>query len=305
MKRNTNNLGYYQEGVSRVGQYDVEEISNPLTRDKQINQRVVKDIQQLLLNIYAKGQTHREQLQLSTFCNANVHKSSMDSDHLWLIFNKGGLCAYASGRYIYTASAEQVYVFKACMISAEIENRAELYSWLYARQIIRGVLCYWNNSQNIGRPLPFITRTLNPVVAQTLYQIGSNMYPGLDGSSINDTVRSRYRAFEAVINEAIQDDGILVNSFMKHSDYSLKQTKGKSLRSKIHNLCRTLGDSDGVAITGEINFEQWLIDHLYDKSAIDQTNLKDINLIQLLQSSAVEKVSQISKLEVEEGGDYV
>ena len=130
------------------------------------------------------------------------------------------------------------------------------------------------------------------------------MYPGLDGSSINDTVRSRYRAFEAVINEAIQDDGILVNSFMKHSDYSLKQTKGKSLRSKIHNLCRTLGDSDGVAITGEINFEQWLIDHLYDKSAIDQTNLKDINLIQLLQSSAVEKVSQISKLEVEEGGDY-
>ena len=304
MKRNTNNLGYYQEGVSRVGQYDVEEISNPLTRDKQINQRVVKDIQQLLLNIYAKGQTHREQLQLSTFCNANVHKSSMDSDHLWLIFHKGDLCAYASGRYIYTASAEQVYVFKACMISAEIENRAELYSWLYARQIIRGVLCYWNNSQNIGRPLPFITRTLNPVVAQTLYQIGSNMYPGLDGSSINDTVRSRYRAFEAVINEAIQDDGILVNSFMKHSDYSLKQTKGKSLRSKIHNLCRTLGDSDGVAITGEINFEQWLIDHLYDKSAIDQTNLKDINLIQLLQRSAVEKVTQISKLEVEEGGDY-
>lgn len=187
------------------------------------------------------------------------------------------------------------------MISPTVENKADLYARLCAKQIIRGVLSYWNNSEHLGKPLPFITRTLNPVVAQSLYKIGSNMYPGLDGLPITESVRSRYSAFEQLINEPIREDGILVNSFMKHNNYALKPTKGKSLRAKIHNFCRNLGDSNGAAITGELKFEAWFMRHLYEKSNHDPRGMHDVGLIKLLQNLVPSQISSTVELMSLEG----
>lgn len=279
---------YYGENIRVLNEFEIEEISNPSSKEPHVNNLIVNDIQQLVLGIYARDKKHRSILAETTFSKASVHNSAINSDHLWLVFKQGKLCAYLSGSHIYTDLGEQVYVFKACMVAEEVDNKAELFSRLYARQIIRGVLSYWNSANNLGKPMPFITRTLNPVVAQTVYSLGTNMYPDLNGLPINDKIRDRHRAFEKVINESIGEDGILINNFLKHSDYQLRSMKGKSLRSKIHSFCRSLGESNGAVLTGELVFGDDFIRHLQDKSSHDQTSMGDLNLVNLLRNSSLQ-----------------
>ncbi|GIU35510.1 hypothetical protein L2719_03605 [Shewanella schlegeliana] len=281
--------GYYGETTTVLNEFEIEEINNPSSKELHINAAIVTDIQELVLQIYARDQAHRLTLENSTFSKLNVHRSAINSDHLWLVFKQGKLVAYLSGSHIYTDFGEQVYVFKACMVADDVNNKAELFSRLYARQIIRGVLSYWNSANNLGKPMPFITRTLNPSVMQTVYSLGTNMYPGFDDLPINDRIRDRHRAFEKVINESIGDDGILVNSFMKHSDYQLRPTKGKSLRSKIYSFCRDLGETDGAVLTGELVFGDDLIRHLKDKSSHDQMSMGDLGLVNLLRDSGAKQ----------------
>ncbi|MCG9730762.1 hypothetical protein L1D44_13050 [Shewanella sp. Isolate13] len=270
---------YYGENTSVLNEFEIEEINNPSSKDPLINAAIVTDLQKLVLDIYARDEEHRLILKESTFSKVNVRRSAINSDHLWLISKQGNLVAYLSGSHIYN-------VFKACMVAVEVDNKGELFSQLYARQIIRGVLSYWNSANNLGKPMPFITRTLNPIVAQTVYSLGTNMYPCLDGLPINDRVRDRHRAFEKVINESIGDDGILVNSFMKHSDYKLRPTKGKSKRSKIYSFCRSLGETDGAVLTGELVFGDDFIHHLQEKISGDHISMRDLGLVNLLRDLA-------------------
>ncbi|GIU26791.1 hypothetical protein [Shewanella sp. MBTL60-007] len=295
MSLRNRDTGYYGENISALNEFAIEEINNPSSKDPLINAAIVTDLQKLVLDIYARDQEHRLILKESTFSKVNVHRSAINSDHLWLISKQGNLVAYLSGSHIYTDLGEQVYVFKACMVAVEVDNKGELFSRLYARQIIRGVLSYWNSASNLGKPMPFITRTLNPIVAQTVYSLGTNMYPCLDGLPISDRVRDRHRAFEKVINESIGDDGILVNSFMKHSDYKLRPTKGKSKRSKIYSFCRSLGDTDGAVLTGELVFGDDFIHHLQEKISGDHISMGDLGLVNLLRDSAQQQALSMSE----------
>ncbi|MCL1050511.1 hypothetical protein L2755_12865 [Shewanella abyssi] len=285
MKRIQTNQGYYGDRISVLEDYLIEEIHNPSSKQSAINSQIIEQTQRLVLGIYAKDKLHRETLSETIFSKSNVYRSVIHVDHLWLVYKEQQLCAYVSGKHIYTASGEQLYLFSSSMIASELKNKRQLFSVLNARQIICSVLSFWNKSENLGKPMPFITRTLNPIVAQTVYQLGSNMYPDLDGVPITEVARNRYNAFEDVINEPISDEGILNNSFMKHTNYVLKNAKGRSERAKIYDFCRKLGDSNGAALTGELNFEQELINYLRAKSEHDDRSLKDLSLIELLRDN--------------------
>ncbi|QQX78303.1 hypothetical protein JK628_11820 [Shewanella sp. KX20019] len=286
MKRIQTNQGFYGDRISVLEDYLIEEIHNPSSKQSAINSKIIEQTQRLVLDIYSKDQLHRETLSETIFSKSHLYRSVINVDHLWLVYKEQQLCAYVSGKHIYTASGEQLYLFSSSMIASELKNKRKLFSVLNARQIICSVLSFWNKSENLGKPMPFITRTLNPIVAQTVYQFGSNMYPDLNGVPITEVARNRYNAFEDVIHEVINDEGILKNSFMKHTDYVLKNAKGRSARSKIYEFCRQLGDSNGAALTGELNFEQELINYLRAKSAHDERSLNDVNLIELLRDNS-------------------